>query len=30
LNVDEPVTPSVLEDLRSHEGILWARAVQVD
>ena len=30
LNVDEPVSHAVLEQLRSHEGILWAKAVNVE
>jgi D-3-phosphoglycerate dehydrogenase len=30
VNVDEPATPAVLEDLRSREGILWAKAAGVE
>ncbi len=30
LNVDEPITPSVLEDLRGREGILWVKSVNVE
>jgi D-3-phosphoglycerate dehydrogenase len=30
LNVDEPITPAVLGDLRSHDGILWAKSVDVE
>jgi len=30
VNVDEPITPKVLDDLRSREGILWVKAVSVE
>lgn len=30
VNVDEPITADVIDDLRSQEGILWARSVNVD
>jgi D-3-phosphoglycerate dehydrogenase len=30
VNVDDPITPAVLEDLRSRDGILWAKAGDVE
>ena len=30
VNVDQPITRDVLEDLRAQEGILWVKSATVD